>query len=143
MKKYVYSAVNNAFYLTSMKEDYISGNCWPTDGVECDEDIFTEYTKEPPTGKVRIAGKDGYPEWGELPALTHDEQVATAELKRQMLIEQANSNMNSKQWPGKAAMGRLSSDEKYQYGAWLDYLDELEAINVTNAPDIEWPIKPA
>nr|MDN1308108.1 tail fiber assembly protein [Escherichia coli] len=78
-----------------------------------------------------------------LPALTHDEQVAAAERKRQILIEQANSNMNSKQWPGKAAMGRLRNDEKYQYGAWLDYLDELEAINVTKAPDIEWPIKPA
>ena len=143
MKKYVYSAINDAFYPASMKEDYISGNCWPTDGVECDEDIFTEYTKEPPTGKVRIAGKDGYPEWGELPALTHDEQVAAAERKRQILIEQANSNMNSKQWPGKAAIGRLKGEELAQYNLWLDYLDALELVDTSGAPDIEWPTPPA
>lgn len=50
--------------------------------------------------------------------------------------------MNSKQWPGKAAIGRLKGDELEQYGLWLDYLDALEVLNISSAPDIEWPISP-
>ncbi|WP_284296491.1 tail fiber assembly protein, partial [Citrobacter portucalensis] len=57
-------------------------------------------------------------------------------------IDQANDYMNSKQWPGKAAMGRLKDSEKVQYNAWLDYLDELEAVDTAAAPDIKWPEKP-
>ncbi|ELS2498621.1 tail fiber assembly protein [Escherichia coli] len=143
MKKYVYSAANNAFYPTSMKEDYVSGNCWPTDGVECDEDIFTEYTKEPPTGKVRIVGKDGYPEWGDIPPPTHEELVAEAEAEKQRRIDQANDYINRKQWPGKAAIGRLKGDELTQYNLWLDYLDALEEVGTTTAPNITWPTPPA
>lgn len=48
--------------------------------------------------------------------------------------------MNSKQWPGKAAMGRLTDSEKAQYNAWLDYLDTLEIVDTSTAPDINWPI---
>ena len=51
--------------------------------------------------------------------------------------------MNSKQWPGKAAMGRLKDSEKAQYNAWLDYLDELEAVDTSKAPEIAWPSPPA
>ncbi|HCN8307127.1 TPA: tail fiber assembly protein, partial [Escherichia coli] len=43
---------------------------------------------------------------------------------------------------GKAAMGRLKDAEKVQYNAWLDYLDALELVDTTSAPDIEWPEKP-
>ncbi len=31
--------------------------------------------------------------------------------------------MNSKQWPGKAAIGRLKGEELAQYNLWLDYLE--------------------
>lgn len=58
-------------------------------------------------------------------------------------IDQANAYMNSKQWPGKAAMGRLTESEKAKYNAWLDYLDALEAVDTSSAPDINWPTPPA
>ncbi|WXP55184.1 tail fiber assembly protein (plasmid) [Escherichia coli] len=51
--------------------------------------------------------------------------------------------MNSKQWPGKAAIGRLKDDELAQYNLWLDYLDALELVDSSSAPDIEWPTPPA
>ncbi len=47
--------------------------------------------------------------------------------------------MNSKQWPGKAAIGRLKGDELTQYNLWLDYLDAPELVDTFGAPDIEWP----
>lgn len=42
--------------------------------------------------------------------------------------------MNSRQWPGKAAIGRLKGDDLTQYNLWLDYLDALEAVDTSSAP---------
>ncbi|HBC7444563.1 TPA: tail fiber assembly protein, partial [Morganella morganii] len=42
----------------------------------------------------------------------------------------------------KLALGRISDNEKARLNAWLDYLDELEAVDVFTAPDIIWPVKP-
>ncbi len=50
--------------------------------------------------------------------------------------------MNSKQWRGKAAIGRLKGEELAQYNLWLDYLDALELVDTSSAPDIEWPTPP-
>jgi hypothetical protein len=46
---------------------------------------------------------------------------------------------STEQWPGKAAIGRLKETELAQYNLWLDYLDELEAIDTSVAADITWP----
>ncbi|EHH7717723.1 tail fiber assembly protein, partial [Escherichia coli] len=81
--------------------------------------------------------------WVMRPEPTQDELIANAEAKKQYLIEQANNYINSKQWPGKVALGRLKDSEKEQYNLWLDYLDELEAIDTSAAPDITWPSQPA
>lgn len=83
------------------------------------------------------------PAWGETPPLTHDENVAQAEVERENRIGVANDFMNSRQWPGKAAIGRLKGDDLTQYNLWLDYLDALEAVDTSSAPNIVWPISPA
>ncbi|MEG1467425.1 MAG: tail fiber assembly protein [Hafnia sp.] len=139
--KYIYDAKTNAFYPITMKDAYVAAEVWPEYGVEVDEDTFAEF-QVPPTGKMRVAGKDGYPEWTDIPPPTHKEQVAAANAEKQLLIDQANEYMNSKQWPGKASMGRLKDSEKAQYNDWLDYLDALDAVNISTAPDINWPDKP-
>ncbi|EDN4425276.1 TPA: tail fiber assembly protein [Salmonella enterica] len=41
----------------------------------------------------------------------------------------------------KAAIGRLKGGLA-QYNLWLDYLDALEAVNTSSAPDINWPDPP-
>ena len=35
------------------------------------------------------------------------------------------------------------ADELAQYNLWLDYLDALDAIDTSKAPDITWPTPPA
>ena len=59
------------------------------------------------------------------------------------MLNLANEYMNSKQWPGKAAIGRLKDEELAQYNLWLDYLDVLELVDTSSGPDIEWPTPPA
>ncbi|EFA7698286.1 tail fiber assembly protein, partial [Escherichia coli] len=104
---------------------------------------YIEFSGLPPKGKIRIAGENGFPAWSEIPPPTYEEQIAAAELEKQQLINQANDYMNSKQWPGKAAIGRLKGEELAQYNLWLDYLDALELVDTSGAPDIEWPTPPA
>ncbi|HDT6026046.1 TPA: tail fiber assembly protein [Enterobacter cloacae subsp. cloacae] len=100
-----------------------------------------EFTGSAPEGKLRMPGETG-PVWENKPPLTHEEQVAIAEAQKITLIGQANDYMSDKQWPGKAAMGRLTDAAKEQYNLWLDYLDALEAVETSSAPDINWPESP-
>lgn len=76
------------------------------------------------------------------PPPSQAELVAASEVEKQVKIDQANTYMNDKQWPGKAAIGRLKDAEKAQYNLWLDYLDALEVVDTSSAPDINWPAAP-
>ncbi|EEW1450576.1 tail fiber assembly protein, partial [Escherichia coli] len=124
---------------------YVEKGEWPEEkGVDIDEVIFREYFYDtPPEGKYRCVGEDGLPAWADIPPPTREEQIASAETKKQQLINQANDYMNSRQWVGKAAIGRLKGEELAQYNLWLDYLDALELVDTSGAPDIEWPTPPA
>ena len=143
MNKYVFSAKNNAFYPVTLQGSYLASNTWPDDGLSIDDAISEEYMAEPPEGKIRCAGVDGYPTWGQRPEPTHNELVSAANAEKQERIERCNKYMNSKQWPGKAVLGRLRGDELEQYHMWLDYLDALESVDTSTAPNIVWPPVPA
>lgn len=137
---YLYSASGNLFYVEEWESDY--GKNWPLDCVDVTETQFHEFTDEPPAGKMRVSGDDGLPCWGDIPPPTHEEKVAVSEVEKQSRIDQANAYMNGRQWPGKAAMGRLTDVERSQYNDWLDYLDALEEVNISTAPNVIWPEKP-
>ena len=143
MMKYLY--VNNLAYPYELQSLYVEKGEWPEEkGVDIDEVIFREYFYDtPPEGKYRCVGEDGLPAWADIPPPTREEQIASAETKKQQLINQANDYMNSRQWVGKAAIGRLKGEELAQYNLWLDYLDALELVDTSSAPDIEWPTPPA
>lgn len=74
------------------------------------------------------------------PKLTPEQQVEEAEQQKQYLIAEVKSETQMLQT--KLALGRIKDDEKALLNAWLDYLDELEAVNVSTAPGIIWPVKP-
>lgn len=139
---FYYSKTTNAFYLADSIENYKTEGTWPDDAIEVEDSVFNEYTWIPPSGKIRVSGEDGMPAWGDIPPPTQDELVAASNAEKQSRIAQVTAYMNSKQWPGKAVLGRLKGDELTQYNLWLDYLDALEIVNTASAPDIEWPTPP-
>lgn len=114
----------------------------PPDVVEIEWDVYESLLAGEHAGKVLTHDANGFPILVDKPAPTHAELVAQAERQRDSLVVQANEYMNSRQWPGKAAMGRLSAADKVQYNLWLDYLDALDAVDTSTAPDITWPEKP-
>ncbi|ELR0864812.1 tail fiber assembly protein [Escherichia coli] len=143
MGYYYFSASTLGFYAAELKDDYETAGTFPDDAVQLDDQMSADFIRPAPEGKYLSAGSDVYPEWAVIPPPTYDEMIADAEAQKQRLIDQANAYMNSKQWPGKAAMGRLTESEKAKYNAWLDYLDALEAVDTSSAPDINWPTPPA
>lgn len=74
------------------------------------------------------------------PPVTKEQQIAEAEAQKQTLI--AAVKAETEMLRAKLALGRIKDDEKALLNAWLDYLDELEAVDVSTAPDISWPVKP-
>ena len=140
--KYLWSAKNSAFILEGMEKQYEENGWDLTDLQQLDDEIVMEFMGEQPAGKMRVTNVDGLPCWVDLPPPTHEEQLAAADSEKQLKIDQANDYMNGKQWPGKAALGRLKGDELTQYNLWLDYLDALEAVDTSSAPGINWPDSP-
>ncbi|QAA02004.1 tail fiber assembly protein [Escherichia coli] len=139
---YSFSPKYIAFYANTLKANYYElAGIWPDDAFEVSDDVTKEFTAQPPNGK-KLGVIDGLPAWVDVPPPTYEEEVAAAELEKQIKIEQANDYINCKQWPGKAIMGRLSDADKTQYNEWLDYLDALEAVETVAAPDINWPTNP-
>lgn len=114
----------------------------PDTAVEISDEQYEMLLAGQENGEIISADSNGMPVLVEPPPPTHEEVVAAAENEKKNRIDQANEYMNSKQWPGKAAMGRLTDEDRAQYNAWLDYLDELEAVDPSAAPDINWPKKP-
>ncbi|HCM9556850.1 TPA: tail fiber assembly protein [Enterobacter kobei] len=114
-----------------------------TDGMPSTIDyigpVYDGYTATAPSGPY---DKWDGEKWVTDTDAQHAADVKAADAQKQSKIELSNEFMNSKQWPGKAAMGRLKDTEKEQYNAWLDYLDALEEVDTTSAPDIEWPTPP-
>lgn len=132
--KYYYDALDNGFYI------YPDSVKIPSSAIEISIDIYSQFAGVSwPEGKILGADSDGMPAWLDAPPLTHEEEIAAAEARKQALIDQSNAYINSKQWPGKAAIGRLKGDELEQYSLWLDYLDALEAVDASSAPNIIWP----
>ncbi|WP_368542323.1 tail fiber assembly protein [Enterobacter soli] len=134
----------NIYFSGSALGFYIEGvnSFIPEDSSVVSEEIYREFTNVAwPEGKV-LGSDAGMPAWLDAPPLTQEEEIAKADEQKLSLIEQANNFINSKQWPGKAAIGRLGGDELMQYNIWLDYLDALESIDTSAAPDINWPEKP-
>ena len=138
---YIFSAFLNGFLPLAWKEEKEATGSWPDDAIEISYEDYLKFTTDAPEGKI-LGSVDGRPAWIDIPPPTHEEQIAAAELKKQQLINQANDYMNSKQWAGKAAIGRLKGEELAQYNLWLDYLDTLELVDTSSAPDIEWPTPP-
>lgn len=80
--------------------------------------------------------------WGTDNTAAHAADIAAAEAQRQQLLAVAQQRITV--WQTKLLMGRkLTENESSQLNIWMDYIDALEAVDVSTAPSIEWPAIPA
>ena len=45
-------------------------------------------------------------------------------------------------WQTKLQLTVITEDEKAELLIWLKYIDDVEAVDVSAAPDIDWPEPP-
>ena len=136
-----FSAKTCQFFIGALKQEYISAGTWPDDAMKIDSSVEAEYSSTPPEGMILGADSSGLPAWVDKPAPTHEELVEQAEAKRQALIDAAMASISLIQLKLRAERN-LTQEETTRLNAVLDYIDAVEAIDTSNAPDIEWPVSP-
>ena len=99
---------------------------------------YLTFIQPPPYGKLLGTDKTGAPCWIDIPPLTREQLITQAKYEKSRRLDEINTFINDRQWPGKAVLGRLTDDEKELYGKALDYLDELSALDPQDIPD-NWP----
>ena len=100
---------------------------------------------ELPAGVTTIAPDVEFPKWNGKKwvtdkAVKKESDIAAAEAQKQYLIAEVQTETQMLQT--KLALGRIKDDEKALLNAWLGYLDLLEEVDTSTAPDITWPVKP-
>lgn len=127
-----------------MDEDHRGDDVYST----TDASVSTvDYIGPVKDGYTTIAPSSPYEKWdGEKWVIDSDAQraadIASADAEKQAKIDQANTYISNKQWPSKLALGRLSDSDKTLFNGWLDYLDALDVVDTSTAPDITWPTSP-
>lgn len=135
-----YSPGKNGFVLEMQKAAFLEKN--DDDLIKVADAVYQEFT----AGKAGMImtpdpGKKQPMKWIPIPPPTKEQLIEQAEIQKQYLIAEVNAETQLLQT--KLALKRIKPDEEALLIAWLDYLDELEAVDVSTAPDIIWPVKPA
>ena len=119
-----YSAINSSCRVYVKKDKFVISA--PRPGVLCEWD-------------------DGKKTWFMSDAAKAQQQaqdVANAEKQRRSLIDEATQKISLLQT--KVMIGRALLDiEKQTLNIWLDYIDQLNLVDVSAAPGINWPVEPA
>lgn len=138
---YYYSATENAFFPAILQTSYKNAGSWSAKGKWVDESVFTEFATSPaPAGKMRVAGKNGMPTWGDLPKPTKEQLIAESEQQKQLLADEAEKNITILE--RKVRLGMATDDEKDLLTAWEVYSIKIADIDTSLAPDIDWSQKP-
>jgi len=136
---YVYSPSTNGMYPISMKPDYVRAGSWPKDAIEISDDIYNEFSQNPPDGKMRSA-VDGLPSWVDVPLPTESELIAEAEGMKAALMYEATLMIDPLQ--DAVDLEMATSEEKKLLNEWKKYRVLLNRINVAEVSGIAWPEKP-
>ncbi|KTL62661.1 phage tail protein [Photorhabdus laumondii subsp. laumondii] len=138
---YFYSAKTNSFYPIELKQNYITSGSLPDDVIEVSLDIYQEYAaNNAPEGKYRIAGQNGLPEWADIPPPTREELQQYIESKKQQFIVEASQQIAPLQ--DAVDLGIATQEEEAALLVWKKYRVMLNRIDISQAPDIEWPEQP-
>lgn len=137
-----YSAKNNSFYPFSLKADYeLSVNGWPDDAVAISDDEYDALFAGQAAGKAITPGSNGKPVLSDPPSLTPDELIAEAKEKRDSLMEAATTAIAPLQ--DAVDIDDVTDAERESLQAWKKYRVALNRLDLSAAPDIDWPQIPA
>ncbi|MFS9773383.1 tail fiber assembly protein [Enterobacter chuandaensis] len=96
-------------------------------------------------GVTTIAPSTAYDRWNGSEWVTDKNaqksgQVKEAEQKKSALLTETQSAISL--WQTELQLGIISDDDKASLIIWMKYIQALNAIDTSAAPDIEWPERP-
>ena len=96
-------------------------------------------------GLTTIAPSTPYDKWNGSEWVTDKDaqksgQVLEAEQQKSVLLAEAQSIISL--WQTELQLGIISDDDKASLIAWMKYIQALNVVDTSTAPDIEWPVKP-
>lgn len=92
-----------------------------------------------------IAPSTPYDRWNGSAWVTDEDaqksgQVMEAQQKKAALLAEAQSTISL--WQTELQLGIISDEDKASLIAWMKYIQALNAVDTSTAPDIDWPVKP-
>lgn len=114
--------------------------------VENKQESVIDYIGPVRDGFVVVAPSSPFDKWDGQKWVTdaeaqHAADVETAELQRQALIDVAMASVSLIQLKLQASR-KLTTAETAKLSTVLDYIEEVEATDISTAPDINWPVPP-
>ncbi|HGG8849775.1 TPA: tail fiber assembly protein [Enterobacter roggenkampii] len=135
MVDYKYSKETNGFYVEGVSE-FI-----PHDVVSISVEKYNELMLGQSQGKQIAADKEGNPVLLDPPAATKEQLIIIAEAKRASLMAGASVAISPLQ--DAVDLGDSTPEEEALLKKLKQYRVELNRLDISKAPDISWPVKPA
>lgn len=128
-----WSASNNGFY--SALNSLI-----PDDAIDISDELYHSLLDGNMAGMIIVTGESGLPELQQRPAPSVDELRAMAEQQKLSLRSKADSEIA---WRQDAVDAAIATDEETAALAeWKKYRVLLMRVDISTAPDIDWPTQP-
>lgn len=134
--KYYFHSKTHGFYSSEFPGTIGSSGLTISDLTEISAEDYMAFFN-PPEGKISVWVED-MPMQIMIPGPDYQ---AEARAKRDALIAEANALTYP--FSLRMLMGRTLTDaEKDWVHAWMNYTDKLDDLDMSQAPDITWPVKP-
>lgn len=114
--------------------------------TETGETIIVSLPGDYPEGTTTLAPSTPYDTWNGSEWVTdteekHEVDIETAEQQKAALLAKAQTTIGL--WQTELQLGIISDEDKASLISWLTYIKQLQVVNTSMAPDIEWPIPPS
>lgn len=137
---FIFSASENMFYSKLDEPSCERAGTWPEDAVDVDDDVFLMFSGTPPIGKRRGV-VNGMPAWVDIPPPTASELIAVAAREKVSLRQTSDSEISWRQ--DAVDTGMATAEETTELAEWKNYRVLLMRVDISKAPDINWPEIPA
>ena len=74
------------------------------------------------------------------PPVTKEQLIAEAVAQKQALI--ADASQKTQLWQTQLMLGIITEEDKAGLKEWMLYVQKVQAVDISTAPDIAWPVKP-
>lgn len=138
---YIYHSKTAAFYNDALESDYRAAGTWPDKYVKVLDKDYISLLEGQAEGKSIVSDKNGYPVLSEPPAPTQQEQVKVAANQKALFLKMASEALTPLQ--DAEQLGIATEEEMALMKSWKLYRVMLNRLDITTAPDIDWPEVPA